>query len=94
MRHESHIVLVEEEAVALCDYKAENDDFLSFKRGDTITVIQKDHLPKGLLYGEIRGLSGLFRTKYVNMSCVSIKIDETDQLTLLNELLKHTFNPD
>ena len=62
-----------EQVVALCDYEAEDDAVLSFKRGDTVTVIDNAEVPDGCLYGKIRGKSGLFQTKFVKMPCVSVK---------------------
>ena len=52
-------------ARALFDYDVSDEHLLSFKKGDIITLIEKD--AKGWYVGELKGKSGSFPTEYVEI---------------------------
>jgi len=54
---------VKPQAVALYDYDATTDDELTFREGDTITILQKD--PAGWWEGELNGQKGWVPANYV-----------------------------
>lgn len=52
---------------ALYEYVAQNDDELSLKLGDLITLISKDGQDKGWWRGELRGRVGVFPDNFVTV---------------------------
>ncbi|XP_058804871.1 intersectin-1 isoform X2 [Phymastichus coffea] len=53
-----------EKVMALYPYKAQNEDELSFEKGDVIVVLSKDE--DSWWRGELNGLSGVFPSNYVS----------------------------
>lgn len=53
--------------MALYPYKAQNEDELSFEKGDVIVVLSKDE--DSWWRGELNGLSGVFPSNYVSPMC-------------------------
>lgn len=53
--------------MALYPYKAQNEDELSFEKGDVIVVLSKDE--ESWWRGELNGVSGVFPSNYVSQMC-------------------------
>lgn len=53
--------------MALYPYQAQNEDELSFEKGDAITVLAKDEAT--WWKGELNGVSGVFPSNYVSPMC-------------------------
>lgn len=53
--------------MALYPYQAQNEDELSFEKGDVITVLAKDEA--AWWKGELNGISGVFPSNYVSSMC-------------------------
>lgn len=58
---------VTEKVIALYQYKALNEDELSFEKDDVITVVSKDE--PAWWRGELNGQTGLFPSNYVAAVC-------------------------
>lgn len=58
---------IPERVMALYPYKAQNDDELSFEKGDVISVISKDE--ESWWKGEMNGQTGVFPSNYVTPMC-------------------------
>lgn len=56
-----------EKAIARFSYHAENEDELSLKEGDIITVIEKELEDVGWWKGEINGRIGVFPDNFVEL---------------------------
>lgn len=56
-----------EQAKALFQYEAQNDDELTFKAGDILNVISKDIEDKGWWKGELNGRIGVFPDNFVEL---------------------------
>ncbi|KAG9429821.1 intersectin-1 isoform X8 [Apis mellifera carnica] len=56
-----------ERVMALYPYQAQNEDELSFEKGDVITVLAKDEA--AWWKGELNGMSGVFPSNYVSSMC-------------------------
>lgn len=56
-----------ERVMALYPYQAQNEDELSFEKGDVITVLAKDEA--AWWKGELNGMSGVFPSNYVSPMC-------------------------
>ncbi|XP_076872665.1 intersectin-2a isoform X3 [Brachyhypopomus gauderio] len=57
------------QVIAMYDYKAANEDEMSFQKGQLINVLNKDD--SDWWKGEINGITGLFPTNYVKMTTES-----------------------
>lgn len=53
--------------MALYPYQAQNEDELSFDKGDVINVLSKDEA--AWWKGELNGASGVFPSNYVSPMC-------------------------
>ncbi|XP_044737782.1 CD2-associated protein-like [Chrysoperla carnea] len=76
---------------AMFAYKAQNDDELTLKVGDLITLISKDGQDKGWWRGELRGRIGVFPDNFVNV--IPVPVDTTNsnsQPSALNLLTQTT----
>lgn len=67
-----------EQAKALYQYKAQNDDELTFKEGDIITIISKDIEDKGWWKGELNGRIGVFPDNFIELIKPQITSPEND----------------
>lgn len=56
-----------ERVMALYPYQAQNEDELSFEKGDVITVLAKEE--EAWWRGELNGVSGVFPSNYVSSMC-------------------------
>lgn len=54
------------QVIAMYDYKAANEDEMSFSKGQLIIVLNQDNAD--WWKGEINGVTGLFPTNYVKMT--------------------------
>lgn len=63
------LFLFAERVVALYQYTAQNEDELSFEKGDVVTVLAKDE--PSWWKGELNGAVGLFPSNYVAPQCKS-----------------------
>lgn len=66
-------------------YKAQNDDELSLKKGEIITIISKDQQDPGWWKGELNGIVGVFPDNFV----VLISNNEDKNTLELKEQKKH-----
>lgn len=67
-----------EQAKALYQYKAQNEDELTFKEGDIITIINKDIEDKGWWKGELNGRIGVFPDNFIELIKPQISSPEND----------------
>jgi len=56
-----------ERVMALYPYQAQNEDELSFEKGDVISVLAKEEA--SWWRGELNGVSGVFPSNYVSPMC-------------------------
>lgn len=63
----SNIGIFTERVMALYPYQAQNEDELTFEKGDVITVLAKDEAT--WWKGELNGVSGVFPSNYVSPMC-------------------------
>ena len=59
--------LLVERVMALYPYQAQNEDELSFEKGDVISVLAKEET--AWWRGELNGVSGVFPSNYVSSMC-------------------------
>lgn len=59
--------LLVERVMALYPYQAQNEDELSFEKGDVISVLAKEET--AWWRGELNGVSGVFPSNYVSPMC-------------------------
>ena len=64
-----NFLVVEEQVEAMYAFQAEEENELTFKPGDIITVIEK--IDDGWWFGHFDGKKGLFPSNYVKASSVS-----------------------
>ena len=77
-----------ERVMALYPYQAQNEDELSFEKGDVITVLAKDEA--AWWKGELNGMSGVFPSNYVSPMC---KYFLFQSFTFHLQNLKHNLHP-
>ncbi|RWS09848.1 SH3 domain-containing kinase-binding protein 1-like protein [Dinothrombium tinctorium] len=73
-----------EQAKVLFAYEAQNDDELTIKEGDVITIISKEIEDQGWWKGELNGKIGVFPDNFVEL----IKMPSQEELTLPPRLKK------
>lgn len=63
----TNFFLFSERVMALYPYQAQNEDELSFEKGDVISVLGKEE--SAWWRGELNGVSGVFPSNYVSPMC-------------------------
>lgn len=77
-------VLVKEMCKVLFAYDAVNEDELTLREGDMITLVNRDGQDKGWWKGELRGKVGVFPDNFVQI----IPSDEVSNQLLLGSVCK------
>lgn len=80
------IFLVKQLCEVKYPYKAQNEDELTLKQGDIVTIISKDGQDPGWWKGELNGKIGLFPDNFVAI----VKNDDTDDKTSTTVAIKPT----
>lgn len=68
--------------MALYPYQAQNEDELSFDKGDVIVVLAKDEA--AWWKGELHGMTGVFPSNYVSPMCKYSLISRNSMFDLQN----------
>lgn len=76
-----------EKAIARFSYHAENEDELSLKEGDIITVIEKELEDVGWWKGEINGRIGVFPDNFVELIPSQEEVSKKLSLSLSRHLV-------